>query len=127
MQGIPGMSETQWVLLTQHIGTLLAGSETKDWKPLLKQCFDDMAIQDRVKWIFHNNPSAEIWSSATHQPAKCGPCSSIRSQAAATGNFPSDRTCIPAVSPQAGRSSTDATLGLGALRWIRRSLRSRRS
>ncbi len=59
----------QWLLLADHLGNLLETSEVESWKPLLRQCFDEMAIQDRLSWIRHIAPGfpplpEEIWGHA---------------------------------------------------------------
>jgi glycosyltransferase involved in cell wall biosynthesis len=50
LQKDPDVVINQWFLLTEDIGSLLAAAEGETWKSLLKECLDEMALQDRLKW-----------------------------------------------------------------------------
>jgi glycosyltransferase involved in cell wall biosynthesis len=124
LQAIPGMFIKQWILLTEHIGTFLAGSETEVWKPLLKQCFDDMAIRDRVNWIYNTTPSAESWERA-HPLAR-----QVRTMLIDSLPVPLQQEIFSAIAPASPPSRFKQAvrqlmppLAWGALRSIRQSLR----
>ena len=59
---------SQWLLMADRVGNHLNSLETDAWKPLLEQCFNEMAIADRLNLVSQIAPnftiSDEIWERA---------------------------------------------------------------
>jgi glycosyltransferase involved in cell wall biosynthesis len=60
LYGQPGEYRRQWANMANHLCEVLASSDG-DWQFLARECFRDVAVMDRLRWLDDESPPEEIW------------------------------------------------------------------